>query len=726
MEERKKRIVVFMKEDSYKPLLFKELMIVLDVPKSDAEVFRDVLQQLEQEGKILRTHKGRYGTPERLGLITGYVQINERGYGFIISDDENLKDVFIPVDGLNGAMNNDRVIARVIKKTSGEKRAEGEILRIVYRANKTVVGIFEKSRNYGFVIPDDKRITGDIFISRDEINDAENGQKVVAQILKWPDKRRSAEGRIVEIIGNIGDAGTDILSIVKSYKLSSCFPDDVIEQIESIQEKVTEEMMADRHDLRNLTMVTIDGEDAKDLDDAVSIEKGKNGNFKLGVHIADVSYYVDRDTPLDKEAQKRGTSVYLVDRVIPMLPQKLSNGICSLNPKVDRLAFSVIMEISQSGKVLNHEVFESVININERMTYKDVYKILVENDADLSERYNYLLKDFKLMEELCIILSNKRKLRGAIDFEFEEAKIILDEKGRPVEVKKYEITIANKIIEEFMLVCNETVAEHFYWAGTPFIYRIHEGPDSEKMEAFNEFIHNFGYHLKGLSNIHPGALQDLVEKVKGTKGERIINTVMLRSLSKAKYSHLSHMHFGLASSFYCHFTSPIRRYPDLMIHRIMKEYLKGLTDLNREEQLNESLPEIARLCSERERIAQEAEREVEKLKKVEFMKQYEGEVFEGIISSVTSFGMFVELDNTIEGLVRVSDMEDDYYIFYDKQYCLIGERTKKTYCIGDEIIVKLAKANIQSRQIDFVIEEVKISKDKKGMNHHQGMSPKGV
>ncbi len=452
-------------------------------------------------------------------------------------------------------------------------------------------------------------------------------------------------------------------------------------------------------------MVTIDGEDAKDLDDAVSIEKLPGGILRLGVHIADVSHYVTENSPLDREALKRGTSVYLVDRVIPMLPKKLSNGICSLNPRVDRLAFTVMMDIDSTGKVVNHEIFDSVINIDERMTYNNVYKILAEDDPELKERYDYLLDDFKTMEELALMLRNKRTARGAIDFDFEEAKIILDEKGRPTAVKRYEITIANKIIEEFMLACNETVAEHFYWANVPFVYRIHEDPDTEKIESFNEFVGNFGYHVKGINKIHPKALQELLSKVKGKKEERIISTVMLRSLQKAKYSNHNHGHFGLAAKFYCHFTSPIRRYPDLIIHRIMKEYIKGRVNQAREDFLNENLPETARLCSERERIAEEAERETEDLKKVEFMKEQEGEVFEGIIANVTSFGMFVELDNTIEGLVRMSDMEDDYYIFNDKQYCLVGERTRKTYRIGDLVRVKLVRADIANRQIDFILAE---------------------
>ncbi len=455
-------------------------------------------------------------------------------------------------------------------------------------------------------------------------------------------------------------------------------------------------------------MVTIDGEDAKDLDDAVSIEPLENGYYRLGVHIADVSYYVKENSFLDEQALKRGTSVYLVDRVIPMLPKKLSNGICSLNAGEDRLAFSVMMDIDLQGRVVNHEIFESVINVNERMTYTNVYKILEHNDAELKERYHDFVDDFNEMKRLALRLKNKRLERGAIDFDFEEAKIILDDKGKPVEVKKYEITIANKIIEEFMLLCNETVSEHFYWTEVPFVYRIHEQPDPQKIQALNEFIYNFGLVIKGTNSLHPRALQDIIKKVKGTKQERIIGTVMLRSLQKARYSNKHDGHFGLAADYYSHFTSPIRRYPDLIIHRIMKEYIKGDFSEKRNESYSERLPEITKMCSERERAAEDAERETEDIKKVEYMKDKVGEIFDAVISNILSFGMFVELDNTIEGLVRISSMTDDFYWYNDKHFCLIGERTGKVYRIGDEIKVKLTEANVRSKQIDFIPVDEKV------------------
>lgn len=726
LQERKERIVAFMRDAAYKPLLLKELITILAVPASDIEMFNQTISELEDEGKIFKTHGSRYGIPARLNLVSGRIQGHERGFAFVIPDEEG-DDVFIPAESLNGAMHGDKVVARVNKKSSSDKRMEGEVLRVLKRANVTLVGSFDKSASFGFVVSDNKRISGDIFIPKNEFNGAKKGQKVVVEITKYPEQRRNAEGKVIEIIGNINDPGTDILSIIKSYNLEDEFPEDVVQQVDKIGDAITEAMIKGRRDLRKLRMVTIDGEDAKDLDDAVSIEVLENGNYRLGVHIADVTNYVTENSPLDMEALNRGTSVYLVDRVIPMLPRKLSNGICSLNPQVDRLSFTAMMEIDKTGRVNSHEIFESVINIDERMTYTNVYKILVDKDEELLERYKQVVPDFNVMHELALILRKKRFKRGAIDFDFPEAKVILDEKGKPIAVKKYEITIANQIIEEFMLICNETVAEHFFWTNTPFVYRIHEDPAEEKITALNEFIYNLGYSIKGINKIHPRALQDLLEKVKGTTHERIISMVMLRSLQKAKYSNESVGHFGLAAKYYCHFTSPIRRYPDLIIHRIMKLYLKGGMNEQKINQLEGILPEIAKQCSERERMADEAERETKDLKKVEYMKAHEGEIFEGIISNVTNFGMFIEMDNTIEGLVRMSSMEDDYYNYDDRHFCLIGERTHKTYKIGDEVKVLLAKADISTKKIEFVLVESKEENDLKklsGKSEHNFAFPK--
>jgi len=702
--ERKERILRFMRDGAYKPLNFEELAVVLDVPQNDRELLRYVLEELESEGAIYRTKKDRYGVPERMNLIVGRFQGNERGYGFLIPDSETEGDVFIPADGTNGAMHNDRVIARLTSKGYGNRRAEGEIIKILKRANKRIVGTFEESRHFGFVIPDDRRIPEDIFIPKDEVNGARQGQKVVAEIVKWPESRRNAEGRIVEIIGDINEPGTDIVSIIKAHGLIEEFPEDVMRQAGKIKDTVDEEDLKGRRDLRHLKIVTIDGEDAKDLDDAVSIERLPNGGYRLGVHIADVSHYVTEGSPLDREALRRGTSVYLVDRVIPMLPKKLSNGICSLNPKVDRLTFSVVMDIDSRGRVVNHDIFPSVIRTCERMTYTDVYKILEKSDEKLLQRYDYLIEDFETMKELALILRKKRMDRGSIDFNFDEAKVVLDENGRPIDIKRYEITIANRIIEEFMLVCNETVAERFFWEEAPFVFRVHEEPDPEKIMAFAQFSANLGYPLKGVQKIHPRALQTVLDQVRGTKEEMIVSTVMLRSLAKAKYSAENLGHFGLAAKCYCHFTSPIRRYPDLIIHRLIKERLSGRMTTEREDYFFSILPDIAKQCSERERAADDAERDTVELKKVEYMRSKIGESFDGIISNVTSFGMFVELENTIEGLVRISQMDDDYYIFEEKSYSLIGERTKKRYRIGDQVKVILVRADMALRQLEFIID----------------------
>lgn len=704
-EERKQKIIDFMKEGPYKPLLFEELAAVLEVPRSDHGKFEAVLGELEKEGRIVRTVKGRYGIPERMGFIIGRLQCNERGYGFVLPDGRQGEDVFIPADSMNGALHNDRVIAKIEKKVPKGKKVEGEIIRVLERANGKVVGTFDRNRHFGFVIPDDKRISGDIFIPKNETGGAKSGQKVVAEIVSWPERRRNAEGRVVEILGNQDEPGVNILAILKSYGIEQAFPDDVMRQAACIPDSVTPDMTEGRRDLRKLRMVTIDSEDAKDLDDAVSVERLPGGNFRLGVHIADVSSYVPEGTPLDKEALKRGTSVYPVDRVVPMLPEKLSNGVCSLNPRVDRLALSVLMDIDRKGNVYSYEIFESIINIEERMTYTDVARILTDKDKELLEKYKNLVDDFILMEKLSGILRNKRVMRGSIDFDLYEAKIKLDEEGRPIDVRRRERTVADRIIEELMLVCNETVAEHFLLANVPFIYRIHEEPDESKLETFSDFISNFGYSLKGVKKVHPKTLQKILENVKGKKEEGVISKVMLRSLMKARYSHQCAGHFGLAVKYYCHFTSPIRRYPDLMIHRIIKEWLHNGIGAKRQNRLAKMVPGIAKSCSESERIAEEAERAAEDLKKVEFMKGREGQIFEGIISGIVSYGMFVELENTIEGFIHLEDMEDDFYVFDEKHLCLTGERRKKVYRIGDTVKVMLTRADVEARKISFVFAD---------------------
>ena len=607
---------------------------------------------------------------------------------------------------MNGAINGDKIAVKVTREDTNTKKREGEVVEILERNTTTVVGIYEDSKSFGFVISEDTRISRDIYIPKRDRNGAQDGDVVTVKITKWPEGNRKPEGVVTEVLGRKGDRGIDILIVIKKLGLPEEFNSKVLKYAEGISEEIDESEYKGRRDLRDVRMVTIDGEDAKDLDDAVSIEKLPNGNYKLGVHIADVSHYVRENNPLDKEAFKRATSVYLIDRVIPMLPRKLSNGICSLNPKVDRLTLSCIMEIDHKGKVVNHEIVESVIRTNERMTYTDVTKILEDNDEELIKRYDYLVDDFKTMKELCKILRAKRTKRGAIDFEIAEAKIILNELGKPIEIKPYDRAISNRMIEEFMLVANETVAEHMFWTHLPFVYRIHENPDDEKLTKFKEFIHNLGYNINWTEEIRPKTLQDIIEKVKGKSEETVVNTLLLRSMMQARYAPECTGHFGLAAQYYCHFTSPIRRYPDLQIHRIIKEYLHGKIDEKRENKLKNIVGHSAKQSSEMERKAQDAEREVDDLKKAEYMQDRIGEEFEGVISSVTSFGVFVELPSTIEGLVHITDLDDDYYIYEEDHLRLIGERTKKIYKLGDKVLVECVHVDMPNKEIFFkIIEE---------------------
>lgn len=705
----KEVILNFMKEEAYKPMEIPEIAKIFNINKNEYKSFKKAIKTMEKEGLLARDESDKLGLAQRMGVITGKIEIHDRGFGFLIPDIEGIKDLFIAKTNLMGAMNGDRVVAKIIKEGRNGKRTEGIIINIVERVNKNIVGIYEDNKSFGFVLPEDKRIQNDIFISKKDRNGAKKGQIVMVEITRWPDgKRKNPEGKVVEILGRPGDKGIDIDIIIRKYNLPEDFPPSVLNSALDIEDFITEDEIKGRLDLRNIKMVTIDGEDAKDLDDAVSIERLENGNFKLGVHIADVTHYVKERSVMDKEAFKRATSVYLIDRVIPMLPKKLSNGICSLNPKVDRLTLSCIMEVNRQGKVVNHTIAQSVIKTNERMTYTDVTKILRDNDVELIERYKDLVDDFKAMEELCKILRKKRLDRGAIDFDFEECKIILDEKGKPIDIKPYERAIANRMIEEFMLLANETVAEHMEKLKVPFVYRIHENPDAEKLEKFKAFIYNLGYNdITWGEEVNPKALQRVLDKFKGENEETIISTLLLRSMMQARYSPECAGHFGLAADYYCHFTSPIRRYPDLQIHRIIKEYLnKELTE-NRSKKLVSIVDSAAKQSSEMERVAQEAEREVDDLKKAEYMKDRIGEIFEGMISSVTGFGAFVELPNTIEGLVHITSFRDDYYIYDEDRLILIGERNKKIYRLGDKLKVLCSKVDILSREVYFEIVEDK-------------------
>jgi ribonuclease R len=705
----------FMRETAYKPMTYQELEKHFQIDQAlDFKEFLKTLNHLETEGRILRTRSDCYGVPERMNLIRGKLQAHAKGFGFLIPDDKEHPDVYIHTNDLKGAMNKDVILVRVTSKGPEGAKLEGEVVRIVSRANTQIVGTFQNNETYGFVIADDKRIGKDVFIPQHAMKGAVDGQKVVVKIVTYPEGRAAAEGEVIEILGHKDDVGVDILSIIRKYQLPEGFSDEVNAEAEAVPSTIREEDLKGRRDLRHKRIVTIDGEDAKDLDDAVNVERLENGNYLLGVHIADVGYYVTEKSELDKEAYARGCSVYLVDRVIPMLPHRLSNGICSLNPQVDRLTMSCEMEFDENARIVRHDVFTSVIKTTERMTYTNVRKILGEEDPELIERYSSLVDDFKAMQELAMKLRQARMNRGAIDFDFTESKVIVDENGVPTDIVKRERSVAEQIIEEFMLVANETVAEHFHWLKVPFLYRIHEDPDSEKLMKFMEFANNFGYVVRGKGNtIHPRALQSLLEEIKGTKEETVISTVMLRSMKQAKYDAESLGHFGLAAEFYSHFTSPIRRYPDLVIHRVMREVLeeKQLSD-KRHEYLAGRMQDIATQSSERERVAVDAERETDELKKAEFMKDKVGEEFEGIISSVTSFGMFVELDNTVEGLIRLSGLTDDYYHYHEKQLALIGERTSKIYRIGDEVKVRVAQVNIEEHTIDFEMVDMKPRKSK--------------
>ncbi|TLS35330.1 ribonuclease R [Pseudalkalibacillus caeni] len=717
VNERMERILSFMKEEAYKPLTVSELEEVFGLEdSSDFKEFVKTLNKMEEEGLIVRTRSNRYGIPEKMNLVRGKLQVHAKGFAFLLPEETGEKDVYISQGDLNGAMNGDRVIVRLHQKSSGT-RPEGTVIRIIERGQTRVVGTYSDSKHFGFVIPDDKRIPHDIFIPKSAANGAAEGHKVVVEITKYPEGRMSAEGEITEILGHKNDPGVDILSIIYKHGLPGEFPDDAMEQATNTPDEIDPKDIEGRRDLRDDTIVTIDGADAKDLDDAVNVVKLENGNYKLGVHIADVTHYVTEGSPIDVEAAERGTSVYLVDRVIPMIPHRLSNGICSLNPQVDRLTISCEMEITSEGEVVHHEIFPSVIKTTERMTYTDVRKILQEEDEEVMKRYEALVPFFKTMGELADILRKKRFERGAIDFDFAEAKVLVDDEGNPQDVVLRERSVAEKLIEEFMLAANETIAQHFHWMDIPFMYRIHEDPDADKLNNFFEFITNFGYVVRGNANtVHPRALQELLEEVRGEPEEAVISKVMLRSMQQAKYYPESLGHFGLSTDFYTHFTSPIRRYPDLIVHRLIRTYLfEKKVGQETREKWKEALPEIAQHSSAMERRAVDAERETDELKKAEYMEDKIGEEFEGVISGVTNFGLFVELPNTIEGLVHVSYLTDDYYHYDEGNYAMIGERTGNVFRIGDEIEVRVINVNIDERSIDFEIVGMKPPKERKRM-----------
>ncbi|MEW6726680.1 MAG: ribonuclease R [Bacillota bacterium] len=701
----KQEIINYMMNEAYRPMTEGELQSVFGIAPAESRRFKRLLREMEADGSLYVTRASRYGVPQRMNLVVGRLQGHPRGYGFVLPDIPGTPDVFVGAGSLNGAMHNDRVVVRVF--TGRDGRREGDVVKILRRANERVVGTFTRRNNLGYVTCDEARIPYDVIIPRGRYHGAKTGDKVVAMITQWPGAKRLPEGKVVEVLGKKDDPNVDMLALARRYNLPEAFPGKVLGEADAIPESIADEDLRGRRDLRLWPIVTIDGEDAKDLDDAVSIEALSNGRFRLGVHIADVSYYVREGMALDAEAARRGTSFYLPGTVIPMLPPRLSNGICSLNPRVDRLTMSVVMEIDRDGEVTGYEIFPSVIQTMERMTYTNVRKILRGEDREVVNRYAGLADRFRAMEELALILRERRLKKGAIDFNIPEAKALLDEGGRPLDIVRVERSIAEQIIEEFMLITNETVATYLHEKGAPMVYRVHEKPQTEKLEALQEFLRTLGYGIKGFPKVHPGAIQDLLDEVKGKKEERLINAVTLRSMRQARYATERLGHFGLASENYCHFTSPIRRYPDLLVHRILREVLaKGRLDGKRTGQFRERLPELAQHASDQERLAVDAEREAMEIKKVMFMQDKVGETFEGIISGVTAFGIFVELENTVEGLVNMTNLTDDFYTYDAKGYRLIGQRTGRILRLGDAVRVKLLRSSVDDRQIDFTLADI--------------------
>ncbi|MFQ8786105.1 MAG: ribonuclease R [Clostridia bacterium] len=642
--------------------------------------------------------------------IIGTYRKNQKGFGFVKIEDQE-DEIYISRENSKNALNGDTVAIKIIAEKEGDKKQEGKIVKIVRHEKDTVVGTFQKSRNFAFVVPDDKNFGTDIFISKANWGKARDKKKVLVQILKYPEKGKNAEGKVIEVLGGINEAGVDMLSLIKQYELPYKFPDEVVAEAKAYGDKIDPSDLPRRRDLRNDIIFTIDGEDAKDLDDAIHVEKLENGNYKLDVHIADVSHYVREKTELDKEAYLRGTSIYMLGRVIPMLPRELSNGICSLNAGEDRYTLSCSMEITPKAKIVSSDIYKGVICVTERMCYTDVQKILDRSDETVLKRYEKYISYFDLMAELANILKAKRKENGYLNLEIPESKIILDENGVAIDVKKYETYFANEIIEQFMLIANETVAEKFYWLQAPFIYRNHEAPDVDKVKELNKSLYNFGYKIKISKEeiIYPNEFAKILEDVKGKDEEKVVSNIILRTLRVAKYEAENKGHFGIASKYYCHFTSPIRRYPDLFIHRIISKYLDNDYLVNDFwiKKYEKRAEKKAENCSERERVATKVEREAEDIKKAEFMESKIGEEYEGIVSSVTNFGIFVELDNTVEGLIRYEKLGDEYFIYNEEKRQAIGEHTGKVYQIGDKVKIRVANASKLMRQIDFEICEEK-------------------
>ncbi len=702
LEQRKKVIYEFICDPHYVPMKQKELAVLLQIPREERPDLAEVLEELLAEQKVQISKRGRLSRAEKK-YATGTFISHAKGFGFV-SVEEEAEDIFIGEQDTGGAFLGDTVRVE-LKGKSGGKRREGLVTEILAHGITEVVGTFEKSKNFGFVVPDNQRITSDIFIPLERSGGAVTGHKVVAEITDYGKGRKNPEGRIAEILGHSSDPGADIRSMVRAYQLPEEFSQRELNQAERVAKPVSEGDLEGRLDLREELCVTIDGEDAKDLDDAVSVRRDGE-TYILSVHIADVANYVQENSALDRAAFERGTSVYLVDRVIPMLPRALSNGICSLNEGEDRLALSCIMTFDSRGKLLGHSLAETVIRVKKRLSYPLVEELLKGAWEETSREYRELLPMLEEMRELSRLLRSRRRKRGAIDFDFPETKIILDESGHPAEIRPCERNTATRLIEDFMLAANETVAANYFWQAQPFLYRIHENPDKDQMKKLGVFIQNFGYSLHlGGDEIHPGEVQKLLDKIAGTPEEALLSRLTLRSMKQAKYSTDCAGHFGLAAQYYCHFTSPIRRYPDLQIHRIIKENLRGRLKEERVEHYAAILDKAAKHSSETERRADEIERETEKLKKTEYMENHIGEMYEGVISGITNYGMYVELPNTVEGLVHVHSLEDDFYEYREGDYELRGERTGKTYRLGQRVRIQVKAADRLCRTIDFSLAE---------------------
>ena len=702
MEEQAKKILDLMSDDDYVPMKAKEIAMIMRVPKNEYHQVLEVIGKLELELKIEKNRKNRYKLSDKT-YYEGYYRKNQKGFGFVRIEDRE-DEIYISKENSLNALNGDHVLIEIIDEENKIKSAEGKVVRILKHEKDTFVGTFQYNKNFGFVIPDDKNFGTDIFISKKNFGKARNNHKVLVKIIKYPERGKKAEGKIIEVLGNVNEAGVDMLSIIKEHNLPARFPEKVVEEAKKCGDKVSEKDIENRRDFRNKNIFTIDGEDAKDLDDAIRVEKLENGNYKLEVHIADVSNYVKENSLLDSEALIRGTSIYMLGRVIPMLPRELSNGICSLNQGEDRLTLSCIMEIDKNGNVISSDVCKGVICVTKRMSYKDVQKILDGNDKEILEKYKSYIEDFKLMEELAHILKQRRLENGYLNLDLPETKIELDIDGKVVNIGKYETTFANEIIEHFMLTANETIAEKFYWLQAPFIYRVHEEPDLEKVKELNKFLFNYGLKIKASKdNIYPKEFAKILDEIKGKEEERVISTLILRTLKLAKYDYENKGHFGIASKFYCHFTSPIRRYPDLFIHRVISKYLENNYVLDDEEYnlLEKQAEDRSVKSSEREKIATEVEREALKMKMAEYLEERIGEEYDAIISSITSFGVFAELENTIEGLIRFENLGDEYFIYDEERKIIIGEITNKTYKIGDKIRIRVIRASKELKEIDF-------------------------